>query len=74
MDKEVKKKFNETEKRLNYLEKQYLNDVMKIKKALEKVCSYKSQNTMVEIGRENLTNDIDNEVMPIIDKIIKRLK
>ena len=38
------------------------------KKALEKVCRYKSEIKLVEIGRQNLTNDIDNEVMPLINK------
>lgn len=70
---EINKRFNKNEKRLSYLEKQYLKDVVKIKKALEKVCGYKSEVKLIEIGRQNLTNDIDNEVMPLINKIINKL-
>ncbi len=74
MDKETKKRFKAVEKRLNYLDKQFLKELKKIKKALEKVCRYKSKIPLFEIGRENLTNDIDQEVIPLIYKLIKNLK
>lgn len=70
----MKIQFEEKERRLRYLEKGYLKDVIKIKKELEKVCSYKSEVNLVEIGRQNLANDIDNEVLPLINKVIDKLK
>lgn len=48
-----------------------LNDILKIKKALLLCCSYKSQLPLIEIGRENLADDIDKEVMPLIHALIK---
>ena len=74
MDKETKKRFENTERKLNYLEKGYLTDVLKIKRALKKVCAYKSEVPLVEVGRENLASDIDNEIMPLFDKIVEKLK
>jgi len=74
MDKETKEEFERFWKRLGYLEKDYFKEIKKIKDALVRVCSYKSSMPLVEIGRENLTSDIDNEVMPLIEKAMKRLE
>jgi len=52
----------------------YLKDIKRIKNKLDEVCAYRSQIYLIEIGREQLTSDIDNEVMPLIDKIIKKLE
>lgn len=46
--------------------------INKLENALKRVCSYKSQISLVEIGRENLTNDIDNEVIPILKQLKER--
>ena len=42
-----------------------------LKRKLEKVLTYKSNIDLVEIGRQNLENDIDNEVMPYLNKLIE---
>jgi hypothetical protein len=76
MEDKIKNKFNEIYNRLNKIEKEreiIITEIIPKLKLIRKIINeYHSQIKLIEIGRQNVLDDINNEVE--LDKLIAKLE